>query len=144
VRIGKSTARRKVGPFDHLVSAPKQDLLGRSVHLMRGAIRAVKKVLPDTNPELIGGYFANLLDLWETGQELETKLREICTVRRPRDRKRLRDALLWIEAIQLDLGSYWIGEVKKDTPKLLRALDRLDRESRPRKRKTKLLGARRP
>jgi hypothetical protein len=114
----------------------------RSLHLLRKAIRIVNEALPDTDPTLIGGYFANLLDLWETGQELDKKLKEICTFRLPRDRERLRSALLWIEAIQLDLASYWIGEVKKDTPKLLKALDKLKRKRNAAKRKRKLANAR--
>jgi hypothetical protein len=47
----------------------------------------------------------------------------------------LHDALIWIEAIQLDMASFWIGEIKKDLPKLLRALDKLERKRRPRKQK---------
>jgi hypothetical protein len=49
-------------------SVTDQAVMERSVLLMRSAIRSVKKALPDTDPELIGGFFANLLDLWETGQ----------------------------------------------------------------------------
>jgi hypothetical protein len=61
-------------------------LIRRSVRLMDRDIRVVKGALPDTNPELIGGLFANLLDLWETGQTLDKKLKEICNLRFPRDR----------------------------------------------------------
>ena len=85
---------------------------------MRQAIPVVKEALPEADPELIGGFFANLLDLWETGQTLDEKVKEICKMRFPRDLERLHDVLIWIEAIQLDMASYWIGEVKKDSPKL--------------------------
>ena len=109
---------------------------------MRQAIRVVKEALPDTNPELIGGFFADLLDLWETGQTLDEKVKEICKMRFPRDRERLHDVLIWIEAIQLDMASYWIGEVKKDSPKLLRALDKLERKPPTSKQKRKPASAR--
>jgi len=117
-------------------------LTRRSVHLMRRAIRVVKEALPDTDPELIGGFFADLLDLWETGQTLDKELQKLTRLRFPQDRERLRSSLLWIEAIQLDMASYWIGEVKKDLPKLLKALDRLERRSRLGERKRKLANAR--
>jgi hypothetical protein len=104
-------------------------LLERSIHLLRRASSVVKKALPDTDPELIGGFFANLLDLWETGQKLDKELQKLTKLRMPHDRERLRDILLWIEAIQLDMGSFWIREVKKDMSKLYKALDRLERRS---------------
>ena len=39
------------------------------------------------------------------------------------------------------MASYWIGEVKKDVPKLLRALDKLEHKRRPRKQKRNLANA---
>ena len=47
----------------------------------------------------------------------------------PEDRETLRSTLQWIDAIQLDMASYWIAEIKKDLPKLLKALDKLERSS---------------
>jgi hypothetical protein len=100
-----------------------QVLVQQSLHQMHAAIRAVKEALPDTDPELIGGFFADLLDLWETGQKLDKELHKLTELRFPQDRERLRDILIWISASQIDMASYWIGEIKKDLPKLLRALD---------------------
>jgi hypothetical protein len=108
-------------------------LLQRSSKLLRFSISLLKAALPDTDPELIGGVFADLLDLWETGQKLDQELRKLTKLRFPQDRERLRDILVWIEAIQLDMASFWISEVKKDLPKLFRALDKLERESRLRR-----------
>ena len=105
---------------------------------MHRAISVLKKALPDTDPELIGGICAHLFDLWETGQTLDKRLKEICKLGFPQDKERLRDALIWIEAIQLDMASFWIGEVKKDLPKLLEALDRLERKPRPGKQKRQM------
>jgi hypothetical protein len=109
---------------------------------MRRAIRVVKEALPNTDPELIGGFFAHLLDLWETGQKLDRELQKLTKLNFPRDRERLRDTLLWIEAIQVDMASFWIGEVKRDMPTLLKALDRLERSPRAGKQKRKGAGPR--
>jgi hypothetical protein len=40
------------------------------------------------------------------------------------------------------MASYWIGEVKKDSPKLLKALDRLERKLPTSKQKRKPANAR--
>ena len=97
---------------------------------MRRAIRVVKEALPNTDPELIGGFFANLLDLWETGQKLDKELHKLTKLRFPQDRERLREVLIWVSANQMDMASYWTAEVKKDLQKLLAALDKLEREPR--------------
>jgi hypothetical protein len=93
---------------------------------MRAAIRAVQEALPDTAPELIGGILAGLLDLWETGQKLDKELQRLTEFRFPQDRELLRDVLIWVSAIQIDMASCWIGQVKSDLPKLLRELDRFE------------------
>jgi hypothetical protein len=117
--------------------AQRDKLIEQSLLLMRKAICVVKEALPDTDPEVIGGFFADLLDLWETGQKLDKELHNLTKLRFPQDRERLRDILIWISAIQVDMASYWIGEVKKDLPRLLRALDKLERRPRPGKREPK-------
>lgn len=104
-------------------------LTKRSLDLMRPAIQTLTTALPATDPELIGGIFANLLDLWETGQKLDKELQKLKKLRLPKDRETLRSTLQWIDAIQLDMASYWIDEIKKDLPKLLKALDKLERRS---------------
>ncbi len=119
-------------------------LVKRSLSLMRVVMRALNRALPDTDRELIGGFCADLFDLWETGQTLEKKLKEICRMRFPRDSKKLYDTLIWVDAIQIDMGSYWIGEVKKDLPKLLRALDKLERKTPSRKQKRQPAKAQQP
>ena len=140
---GREVAKATGQLLSWAASQTDHALIQRSVHLMRRAIRVVKQALPDTDPELIGGFFADLLDLWETGQELDKELQKLTKLRMPRDREGLRDILLWIEAIQLDMGSYWIGEVKNDIPKLYKALDRLERSSVRAKRKPHPSNARR-
>jgi hypothetical protein len=120
-----------------ITRAQKNKLIERSLALMRKAICVVKEALPDTDPELIGGFFADLLDLWETGQKLDKELHRLTKLRFPEDREHLYDILIWISAIQVDMGSYWIGEVKKDIPKLLRALDKSESNSRSVKKKLK-------
>ncbi len=107
-----------------------KDIIEHSLVLMRGCTRAVRRALPNTDPELIGGFFANLLDLWETGRQLDRELQRLVKFRFPRDKDKLYDVLIWIDATQVDMGSYWIDEVKKDGAKLRRALDKLEREER--------------
>ena len=109
----------------HIAAMDNQDLIKRSLDLMRTSIRVVKKALPNTDPELIGGFFADLLNLWETGQALDKELKKLTKFRFPQDRERLYYFLIWIAATQIETASYWIGEIKKDLPKLLRALDKL-------------------
>ena|SRR5271166_844116 len=107
-----------------------QDIVHESIVLMSSCIRVVQKALPHTDRKLIGGFFANLLDLWETGQQLDRELRKLKRFRFPQDREKLYGTLIWIDAIQVDMASYWINEVKKDGAKLRRALDRLERAER--------------
>jgi hypothetical protein len=111
----------------------KQEIIRESLELMHAAIEMMKTAMPRTDPELIGGFFANLFDVWETGQELDMKLRELVTLQLPRDVKRVYDILIWVDAIQVDMGSFWIREVKKDLPKLRRALGRFENGSHPHK-----------
>jgi hypothetical protein len=122
------TAAKALGQlFNWADSRADRGLARRSVRLMRAAIRSAKAALPDTEPELIGGFFANVLDLWETGQKLDKELRDLAKLHLPQDRQRLRGILIWLDAIQVDMASYWIREVRKDMPKLLKALDQQER-----------------
>jgi hypothetical protein len=108
-------------------SRESEALSRRSQQLMNRIIDALKTSLPGIEPEIVGGFAANLLDLWETGQKLDRKLKELTKLRSPRGRQRLRDTLLWIDAIQIDMGSYWIREIQKVLPKLLECLNRHER-----------------
>jgi hypothetical protein len=109
-------------------------LTRRSLRLMHRFSRVLKAALPNTDPEIIGGVCADLLDLWETGQTLDKKLKENCKLRFPRDRERLQDFLSWIDAIQLKMAGYWIDEIQKDLPKLRRSLRQANRNERRRTR----------
>jgi len=120
---GKSSAKSEKAILAWANSQTDRALAQRSFRLMRRIMRTIRRALPRTDPELIGGICAHLFDLWETGQTLNKRLQKVSELRLPRDRERLRDTLIWIEAIQLDMASFWIGEVKKGWPKLLKALD---------------------
>ncbi len=113
---------------DHTLTKVGLDFMGK-------ATNALKRALPDTDPELIGGFLANLFDLWETGKTLDSELQKLIKLHLPQDRERLHDILIWIDAIQIDMASYWISEVKKELPKLLKALDSLEGKSRRSKQK---------
>jgi hypothetical protein len=122
-------------------SGIRQDdvLIRRSLRLMNKTILVLKQAMPNLDAQLVGRFAANLLDLWETGQTLDKTLKDLTRSRCPRDREGLRDALIWIDAIQADMGSYWIGEVKKGLPALLRSLDRQERSERKRVAKSSRL-----
>ena len=141
---GKNFAKATGQLLSWAESETDQALMQRSLHLMRRAILVVKEALPNTDPELIGGFFANLLDLWETGQKLDKELHNLTKLRFPRDRARLRAALIWVSAIQIDMASFWVSEVKQDLPRLLTALDKLERKPRSGRQKRKLANARSP
>ena len=124
---GRNVAKATGALLSWANSKKDHALTQRSLDLMRPAIQTLTTALPATDPELIGGIFANLLDLWETGQKLDKELQKLKKLRLPKDREALRNTLQWIDAIQLDMASYWIEEIKKDLPKLLKALDKLER-----------------
>jgi hypothetical protein len=126
---GRSVAKAAGALLKWANSKKDHALTQRSLDLMRPAIQTLTAALPETDPELIGGIFANLLDLWETGQKLDKELQKLKKLRLPKDREALRTTLQWIDAIQLDMASYWIEEIKKDLPKLLKALDKPERRS---------------
>jgi len=126
---GREVAKATGQLLSWAASQTDHALIERSVNLMRRATNVVKKGLPETDAQLIGGFFANLLDLWETGQDLDKELRKLTKLKMPRDREQLEDILTWIGAIQIDMASYWIRELKKDLPKLSKALDSLERSS---------------
>jgi hypothetical protein len=109
-------------------------LVQRSVRFTSDIISALKKAMPNLNPELIGNAVAALTDLWETGQTFDKEMKKLTKLRLPQDRQQLRDTLIWINAIQVDMASYWIQEVRRNMPKLLKALDQQERSGRRRTR----------
>ena len=127
---------KTVGALLDWANADRDPLLEqKSHHLLTAVMRTLGTALPNTDRELIGGFCADLLDLWETGKKLDKELQKLKKLRLPKDREALRGTLQWIDAIQLDMASYWIKEIKKDLPQLLKALDGLERRSIPGKRK---------
>jgi hypothetical protein len=133
------TSRKVAKSTGALLNSAKSDhaLRQRSLDLMRPAIHKLTTALPKTDPELIGGILGHLLDLWETGQKLDKELQKLRKLRLPKDREALRNILQWIDAIQVDMASFWIGEIKKDLPKLFRALDHLEQKRRKPQRGTR-------
>lgn len=110
-------------------------LIHRSIRFTGDVVSALKKAMPEVDPELIGSMVAALTDLWETGQTLDKELKKLAKLRLPQDRERLRDTLVWLDAIQVDMASYWIREVRRDLPRLLDALNRQERNGGPKPRK---------
>jgi hypothetical protein len=48
--------------YRRTTKAQKNRLIERSLALMRKSMSVVQEALPDADPELIGGFFADLLD----------------------------------------------------------------------------------
>jgi hypothetical protein len=68
--------------------------------------------------------------LWDTGQQLDAHLERIYRMRFPEDLEGLYDFLIFVEAIQLEMGSYWIGELQKVVPKLIKECHRQARKDK--------------
>src|SRR5579863_721568 len=104
-RKGRNVAKASAQLLRWAESGQDDALLQRSSRLLRENSRIFKEALPGTDPEIIGGFFASILDLWETGQTLDKQLKKIPKLQFPRDRECLYDILIWISAIQLDMAS---------------------------------------
>ncbi|MGD0826130.1 MAG: hypothetical protein ABR908_16215, partial [Terriglobales bacterium] len=53
-------------------------LMKRSTKLAHRLLLTLKKALPDTDPQLIGDFVAEVSDLWDYGQKLDKTLAELC------------------------------------------------------------------
>lgn len=105
----------------------------RSLALTRAVIAALKRSMPNASAETIGDTVAALTDLWETGQVLDKRLKKLARMRFPQDAESLRDTFIWIDAIQIDMATYWIRVIQKGLPKLLAALERQRKHPRGRR-----------
>lgn len=111
-----------------------RELQRRSARIVRNMLRSLKSALPDTDPELIGSFVADLDSLWDTGQKLDKELQKLFKMRFPKHREHLREFLAFVEAIQIEMVQFWIGNLRKRVPKLQKALDRQERSERRRAR----------
>ena len=106
-----------------------QRLSARITHNM---LVALNKAFPDVDRQLIGDIVADLDSLWDTGQKLDKELKKLFQMRFPEHRNHLGDFLAFIEAVQIDMVEFWIGNLRKRIPKLRKALDQQERNERRR------------
>lgn len=110
------------------------ELQRRSVRIANRMQVSLQKAFPEVDPQFIGDVVADLDSLWDTAQKLNRELENLFRMRFPRDRNRLAEFLSFVEATQIDMVEFWIGNLRKRIPKLRRALDHQgqDRETRSR------------
>src|SRR5580704_19570969 len=77
--------------FADLVSRTAGKNRERGIDPTHGILVALKKVLPNTNRQLIGDAVADLSSLWSAAQRLEETLNAIAKLRSPRDLDKLED-----------------------------------------------------
>jgi len=109
----------------------------RSARITRNMLVALSKAFPDVDRQLIGDIVADLDSLWDTGQKLDKELKKLFQMRFPQHREHLREFLAFIEAVQIDMVEFWIGNLRKRIPKLQKALDRQERCERGHARTTR-------
>jgi hypothetical protein len=110
------------------------DLQGRSARIANQMQASLQKAFPEVDPQFIGHVVADLDSLWDTGQKLNKELEILFRMRFPRDRNRLAEFLSFVEATQIDMVEFWIGNLRKRIPKLRRALDRQGQNRQTRSR----------
>jgi hypothetical protein len=102
--------------------------------VIRGLLHTLKTALPDTNPQLIGDFVADLEDLWEYGQKLDNHIKILCSMKFPKHSEHLREILLHIEHEQCDESWAHIKGIKNTLPQLLSALNRQSHRSSSKRR----------
>src|SRR5208337_158355 len=111
-----------------------KSLQRRSARITHNMLVALNKAFPDVDRQLIGDIVADLDSLWDTGQKLDKELKKLFQMRFPQHRNHLGDFLAFIEATQMDMVEFWIGNLRKRIPKLRKALDQQERNERRRAR----------
>lgn len=104
----------------------------RSARITHNMLVALNKAFPDVDRQLIGDIVADLDSLWDTGQKLDKELKKLFQMRFPQHRNHLGDFLAFIEATQIDMVEFWIGNLRKRIPKLRKALGQQERNERGR------------
>jgi len=110
-----------------------KELQQRSARIAHNTLVALNRAFPEADRQLIGDIVADLNSLWDTGQKLDKELKRLFQMRFPQHRVRLREFLAFLEATQIDMAQFWIGNLRKRIPKLRRALDRQERNERRRR-----------
>jgi hypothetical protein len=121
--------------LSHLDSQKKRGWKRRVGKIIKGLLRALKEAMPQTDPQLIGDFVADVEDLWEYGQKLDQHFKAVFRMKFPKDSERLRELLLNIDHEQCDEAWAHIEGLKKSLPRLIKGLDRQSRHARQRPRR---------
>lgn len=132
IRRGYSRATANVAGslLAHALKTQDKALQRRSARIAHRMQVALQKAFPELDPQFIGDIVADLNSLWDTGQKLDKQLKRLFQMRFPQHRNHLREFLAFIEATQIDMVEFWIGNLRKRIPKLRQALDRQERDER--------------
>jgi len=96
----------------------------RSAEMARKTLRAMNRVFPEVDRQLIGDIVADLNSLWDARQKLDKDLKGLFRMRFPQGRQRRSEFLSRIEANQIEMASYWIRRLRRNITKLRLALNR--------------------
>jgi len=96
----------------------------RSARIAHKMLVAFGKAFPELNQQIIGDVVADLDSLWDTGQKLDKRLHKLFKMRFPQDRDHLSDFLAFIEGAQIEMAEIWIRNLRRNIPKLRKALNR--------------------
>jgi len=105
------------------------------VRVANNTASALKKAFPELGHSLLDETADDIASLWNLRKKLDDDLNRLFDLRFPRHYNHLRSLLVDIEVRQLDEGTYLINRLRKRISKLIRALDRRERASRPRREK---------
>jgi len=148
VRIQKKTATEEIVGKVSKLKGPNRDAQGamifldsafanqdteiqrRSARMVHNMLVSLKKAFPTADSQLIGHIVADLSSLWDTGQKLDKNLKRLFQMRFPQHRNHLREFLGFIEATQIDMVEFWIGNLRKRIPELRKAMDLRERSER--------------
>lgn len=132
--LSQAAANAARGFLRRALSDHDKRLQRRSARITHNMLVALNKAFPEVDRQLIGDIVADLDSLWDTGQKLDKELKKLFQMRFPQHRNHLADFLAFIEATQIDMVEFWIGNLRKRIPKLRKDLDRQERNERRRAR----------
>ncbi len=129
-RTSDDRRRLVTGPGGALeiVKLPLTKLQKRERALIHGMLVALKKVLPETDHQLIGDLVADLSSLWTAAQQFDRTLGAIAKLQSSRDLPRLDDLLGDLRVHQCSESVRWIEGLKKTVPKLENEVEKRNAE----------------
>jgi len=96
-------------------------LIRRVTLLTRRLNRVLSKAAPNTSDYTRSGMAVDLADLWHAGEELRKCLRELLSLKFPKDRERFRTLIILIDPLLTRHFEWHIRQLKKRRKAILRA-----------------------